>query len=152
MQQVASAIGDAAVVVPGAAGEEVGDVGEDAGFDALVEDDGVEGAFATGLAECFPGGAAGGVDDGFALGGLLGEVVGFGEEGFEDVAVGVEGGERDGFPGFAHLEVHGFGLANSVYHQEGVFVPDDVLAGAGDERKVGVYGAVGVLDLLGRDG
>ena len=78
--------------------------------------------------------------------------MGFGEEGFEDVALGVEGCEGDGFPGLAHLEVHGFSFAYAVDHKEGIFVAEYVFPGARDEGELGLDGAVGVFDFLGFDG
>ena len=122
VKEVAAAVGDAAVVVPFCASEEIGDVGEDAFFDAFVEDDGFQRALSTGFAEFLPARAARGVDDGLALCGLLSQFVRFGEERFEDVTLGVERCKGDGFPGLAHLEIHGFGFTHAIDREKGIFV------------------------------
>ena len=72
MEEVASSVRDAAVVVPGRAAEEVLDVGHEFLFDAAVQDDGGQGSFSSGFAELDPLVAPLVVDYCFALDGLDG--------------------------------------------------------------------------------
>lgn len=68
------------------------------------------------------------------------------------MALGVERCKCDCFPGLSHLEIHGFGFAHAVDHEEGTFIAKDVLSWARDEGELGLDRAIGVLDFPGFDG
>ena len=76
----------------------------------------------------------------------------FAEEVLEDVVLGVERCEGDGFPWLAFFEVEGFRVASASHHYEGVSVSEDVLSLAWDHGEMGLDRAIRENDFLGIDG
>lgn len=78
--------------------------------------------------------------------------MGFGKEVFEDVTLGVEGGQSDGLPRLAGLDIARLGFAHAVDKNERVFVTQNMLSGTRYKREMRVNGSVRVFDLLRLDG